>query len=312
MNRYLIALFTPDAYRPSAKATISALKQTNLAETDLVILDNGYENNFCHAEAMNAVLDYARDQWVFFVDDDVLIAQPDWLQHLAADAQQSNAAIVGCVHTFATGEVNHAGAIVHIDGSTELRRSPPEKVVFAPAVSSALIGIVPGSKLRFDTRYAKYQHDLDLCLQAWHSGFMVAITPGVTVVHQMAGYYATLGQPATAYQHDAAAFREKWQEFCADGLYNIPQLTEFRHLAAQPNWELRYNAASALQGSDRAASKRGFLEILAECPHHHLRAGAHYHLYEIGGDPEHLRQTLALNPLHVKARIALDNDISSG
>ncbi len=306
MNKYLVALCTPDAFRPSAKAAIAALKKTNLSSTDLIVLDNGYEQGFRHAEAMNAVLDYARDQWVFFLDDDVLIAQRDWLQQLVSDAETADATLIGCIHTFASGEVNHSGAIAHDDGSTELRRSPLEALTYMPALSSAALGITPGNDLRFDTCFEKYQHDLDLCLETWRRGYKVAISPRVTVVHTMADYFSTLSPPAVAYQHDAALFREKWQAYCADGLYRIPQLKKFATVAAEPNWESRYNQASALRSTDPASASNKFRVFIDHCPHAHLLAGAHFHLFGLHGQVEHLHECLALNPLHQKARQLLD------
>ncbi len=305
MNDKLIALCTPDAYRPSAKALIAGIKATNLANTDLIILDNGYDTDFQHAETMNAVLDYADDQWVFFIDDDVLIDTPDWLNTLVSTAQEMDAAVVGCTHTYRSGEINHSGALIHDDGSTELLREPFGMPRYVPAVSSAVVGVRPGTKLRFDTRYAKYQHDLDLCVSAWQQGLKVAVTPQLSVVHDMAGYYSTLSAPALAYQADSQLFRDKWASFCRDGLYRVTELEPFRSQACGPNWEVRYNQASACKRDDPTQAAHGFQAVAENCPYQHLVAGAHFHLFELTQDIDHLRSCVAINPLHGKAQSML-------
>lgn len=306
MNKYIIAVCTPDSFRPSAKALVSDLKKSNLAHTDLIVLDNGYENNFRHAETMNAVLDYAQDQWVIFIDDDVRLAQTDWIEQLVLSAQAMDAAIIGCVHTYASGEINHAGAIAHMDGSTELLRSAPVDNCYSVAVSSAIVGIRPDVTMRFDTQFEKYQHDLDLCLSAWQLDLKVAVTPRVTVVHEMAGYYSTLASPALAYERDSQVFKKKWGDFIQSELYRIPEISELAELARSPNWEVRYNAASALRAADPGSASVAFKDLVATCPHIHLKAGAHYHLFHLEEQKQHLIECLKLNPHHAKARELLD------
>lgn len=302
MNNYLIAICTPDSFRPSAKALISDLKKTNLACTDLLILDNCYESGFRHAEAMNAALNYAQDQWVFFLDDDVRIRQSNWIQELISASDSTGAEVIGCIHSHTSGEVNHAGAIVHIDGSTELLRVASDTPCFATAVSSAVVGVRPGTELRFDTQFEKYQHDLDLCLDAWRRGLKVALTPSLCVVHEMAGYYSTLEPPAIAYQRDAAIFKKKWADFISEKLYQISELAGLAELARSPNWEVVYNQASALRATDPAAASVAFRQLISVCPVVHFRAGAHYHLFHLEGKKEHLITCLELNPSHAKAR----------
>lgn len=301
MNDKLIAVCTPDAYRPSAKALIAGLKATNLARTDLVVLDNSYDSGFQHAETMNAVLDYANEQWVFFIDDDVLVDSIDWLDTLIAAADDLDAAVIGCTHTYRSGEINHSGALIHDDGSTELLRDTFARPRYVPAVSSAIVGIRPGTDLNFDTRYAKYQHDLDLCVSAWQKGLKVAITPQLSVVHDMAGYHSTLAAPAVAYQADSQLFRDKWATFCRDGLYLSAELEPFRPQASGPNWEVRYNAASASKRDDPTSAAQGFQAVVESCPYPHLVAGAHFHLFDLTRDIDHLRSCVAINPLHGKA-----------
>ena len=302
MNNYLIAICTPDSFRPSAKALITDLKKANLASADLLILDNCHESGFKHAEAMNAVLNYAQDQWVFFLDDDVRIRQSNWIRELVSASDSSGAEVVGCIHTHPSGEVNHAGAIVHLDGSTELLRVTYDTPRFVAAVSSAVVGVRPGTQLRFDTQFEKYQHDLDFCLEAWKRGLKVALTPTLSVVHEMAGYYSTLEPPAIAYQRDAAKFQKKWADFTRERLYQLSELASLAELARSPNWEVAYNQASALSAPHPAAASAAFRQLISVCPVDHFRAGSHYHLFRLEGKKEHLIMCLELNPSHIKAR----------
>ncbi len=302
MKEILIVLCTPDMHRPAAKRGLHALKQTDLTRAELLIQDNAYHDRFHHAAVMDDMLAYAAGRSVVFMDDDVVVRDREWIRKLTDAAATADAAVTGCLHTFAGGEPQHAGILVYEDATTELLRTPPDAgSIYTPAVSSALVLVRNRDGLRFDRQFEKYQHDVDLCLEAWANGRFVACATDLVVVHEQAEYMRQKPEFREVLSRDVDRLREKWAAFARSALYARRELAAFVRLAAQTNWERRYNEASRLTSHDPDGSASLFRRLIDECPHAWHRAGAYFHLYRMERRPELLEACVRENPHHVKA-----------
>ncbi len=309
MKKILIILCTPDMHRPVARTCTEHIKSTDLSQAELVVVDNAYDNDFRHPATMNRFLKCAESQAVIFVDDDVFINDYNWISKLLATALKSQAAITGCVHRFRSGEVNHTGVLVHKDASTELmRRAIPGSKEFAyvPALSSAVMLITAPDRLIFDGNFQKYQHDIDICLNAWQQGEKVVCTPDLEVVHIQGEFMSTKTNSRDLFAQDDGYFRKKWQEYTRNGLYGIPELEGYAPLAETVNWEKRYNDATLLAQTEPRSAIAMFREIISDCPYDWRKGSAYYHLYHLEQKPSHLEQCVALYPDHVKAQAELN------
>lgn len=304
MNKYLAVLCTPSIYHPNALRSINSLKLTNLKDVELVIADNCNDLDFRHAKVMQEYLYYASGGPVIFLDDDIVINDPDWIEKLVKCAEKTGAAIVGCIHTYPSGEVNHEGILVYHDGSTELLRERIEKSpnnYYVPAVSSAAMLVTETNALSFDTAFAKYQHDVDLCLSAWTKGFKVARTSELKIVHQLGGFASGVDGFRDLYLSDSSYLQKKWKNFVSRKLYQKPEIASFSELAEEFNWERFYNEASFLSASDPKKAVWMFSKIVKDCPFRWRRSGAYFHLYKLEGDHKNLQHCVQLNGLHQAA-----------
>ena len=309
MKDVLVVVCTPDLRRESARRCIESVRATDLGRAELLVVDNAFDPAFHHAATMEQIRVLAGDRPVVFLDDDVEIDTPDWLARLFATRDATDALVVGCRHRSPGGEPNHVGALVFEDGSTEILCERPAAAgpgPFVPAVSSAVVLLPEPSRVAFDLRFAKYQHDLDLGMQAWRQGRRVACCDELEVVHVMGGYAMSRPEVFNRFWPDAFAFRDKWAAFAAGGLYDRPELAGFAASARGTNWLVLYNHASSVQRSDPDAARRAFWRIARECPTPERAAGAYFHLYEIDGDPVCLEACLEREPAHRKARELLE------
>ena len=309
MKDVLIAVCTPDTENPAARRCLAALMATRLDRAELVIADNRRDPAFSHPVTMDLLSRVAAGRPMVFMDDDVIVEEPDWLDLLLAEAKANGAAVVGAVHAYESGEVNHTGILVHADCTTRLMRERPEGAVetpFAPAVSSALVLVKEPDRLKFDTSYRKYQHDTDVCLAAWKGGCRVVCARGLTVTHAIGGTMGGAAGFRAVYAGDAARLKKKWGAYVASGLYDLPELAPYREAASLRNYEAEYNRAALLMESDRADAVRAFGEFLASGAPASMLGSAHYHLYGLTGDAAHLTACVALYPGHAVARAELE------
>ena len=304
MKEVVIALCTPDLNRPMARRAIEAVRATDLRRAELMILDNAYDAHFHHPTVMQEMLVYASGRPVIFMDDDAVVRQTDWIDRLFDTATLAQAAVVGCVHTAPSGEINHTGMLVYSDGTTTQARESArsgQPFIYAPSVSSAVVLVMNNRGLEFDRQYEKYHHDTDIGIAAWHQGQKVACALGLEVMHVQADYASRVSDVAALFARDLERFRAKWGGYITSGLYARSELASWKPLAEAPNWDGVYNEASRAKSTDPSAAREQFASLIERCPNAWHRAGAHYHLYTLDGRREHLEKCVAENPRHLKA-----------
>ncbi len=310
MKELTILLCTPDMHRPVARRCIEFVKKTDLSRAELIIADNAYDSEFNHAKVMDSYIEYAGKRPMIFMDDDIVINDYDWISKLLDTCSKAQASIAGSIHRYETGEVNHLGIIIHLDGTPELIRNEPSGengFLYAPAVSSALMLIMNPLEHNFDTAYVKYQHDVDICMEAWKRGERTACALDLTITHHLTEYTSKLGNSKRNFEEDTIRFGNKWKEFVNKGLYDRDELAGYREIAGQRNWTIFYNKGSRIEENHPEEAKEIFRTVTKECPFNWLKAGAFLHLYNIDGNREHLKECLTYNPRHLKAREILNN-----
>ncbi len=314
MKDVRIILCTPDINRPVTRKAIDHLKNTDLSRAELLVIDNCFDADFRHAVTMDSFLRTAESKSIIFLDDDVFIGDSDWISKLTETARTSNASIVGCSHTFAGGEINHRGILVYKNATTEMMRSTVAKngnYAYVPALSSAVMLVTEPEHFFFDKSFSKYQHDTDICLQAWKQGEKVACALNLEVIHIQGDYMSTNKDFRMLQNTDDSYFQQKWQSFTTDSLYENPELKNYASLAEAVNWEKLYNEATLLLATDPETSVRILREIIENCPYDWRAGSAYYHLYRIEGKQSHLENCIQLYPYHVKAQSELSELIQN-
>jgi GT2 family glycosyltransferase len=139
----------------------------------------------------------AGGEFLLFLNNDVEVLRPDWLQRLLGVARRPDVGIVGATLLYPDRTIQHAGLFPRPDGQWVhgYRGLPADAagdqdelrcVRTVPAVTGAclLIGRVFFWSLGgFDERLPTTYNDIDLCCRARARGRLVAVTPHATLLH---------------------------------------------------------------------------------------------------------------------------------
>jgi len=309
----LIFMCTPDMHRLTARRAVNSVKSTDLRRAEFILLDNRFDPGFSHPVLMQDMLGFASraGKNVVFLDDDVEIYDYDWLARLYAASTALGADIVGCTHTFEDGGVNHEGYFINPLGVSEpitdfayAHENIRDGAVYVPTLCSAVMLVVNPDRYYFDTGFKKYQHDLDICMQAWQNGYKTACVLTLRVMHNL-GYTAAANPNFSGiYYGDAAYLAKKWAAFIP-GMSDIPELSQYRGFGQNSTWDKFYNNATRVRHIDKDKAREMFRRVAEDCYNEKYRAGAFYHLYQLEGGASHLEACLRANPCHNAAREAL-------
>ncbi|MCY3024422.1 MAG: glycosyltransferase, partial [Planctomycetota bacterium] len=167
-----------------------------------------------------------------FLNDDIEIITPDWLECLLEFSQQPEIAAVGAKLLFPDGRLQHAGVAI--------REGNPDHPYYGAAGDDPgyfLSNVVPrnysavtGACLMtradvfralggFDERFHLNYNDVDYCLRAVSSGRRVVCTPYAQCYHHESV------SKAGVFPEELARFRERWPQWCErDPFFNAHAL----------------------------------------------------------------------------------------
>jgi GT2 family glycosyltransferase len=200
------------------------------------------EKPFSYARSCNAGADAARGEILVMLNNDTEVLEPSWLEVLAAEAQQPEVGVVGCLLLYPDRiTVQHAGiglgiktvagnslSGLRLDGRLTrtqqlmlwTRRATTAVTAACIAVRKAVYDQVGG----FDPELRITFNDVDLCLRIAALGYRSVYTPDVRLLHHESKTIAPT-RDWTELFAAADLFRSRW----ADVIARDPQLN--RHLA---------------------------------------------------------------------------------
>lgn len=314
MKDTILCLCSPDIDRLNARRAIASVKSTDLSRAELYVLDNAFDPSFNHSMVMNDILAHGArtGRSVVILDDDVEIYRHDWLDRLHEAGADLDADIVGCVHTDDHGEINHMGEVVCADGFTEsisdFTYDPAyvtNRATCVPTLCSAIVLVRHCDRYRTDVGFHKYKQDLDLCMQAWMQGRRVGLALDLRLTHNRGFTGERSPRFAQLLAEDSVRFARKWVP-SLDRLYDIPELRQYRRLGAETSWRRVFMKAARYREVDAAEAIALYRQIVTDCFDPELVVAAHFHLYSLTGDVQHLVACNSINPCHVAARQRLE------
>jgi GT2 family glycosyltransferase len=180
VKKATILLCTPDIQSETTERCLNSLvKHTYSRLYTLVVADNNWDPKFSHPREINKCLKTLDTDYLVCIDDDIVLT-PGWLEALLEVAEKDpSIGVVGCVHTYADGSINHSGGtLFSASGSIRIRQAvaPIASVEYTPYVCSAC-ALIRKTPLLFDETYAKYQFETDYCCRLWEAGLRVAVSP---------------------------------------------------------------------------------------------------------------------------------------
>ena len=192
-----------------------------------------YESPFNWSKTMNQGAALAQGEHLLFLNDDVEVLTPDWLERMLEFSQQPAVGAVGAKLFFPSGRIQHAGVAV-LDGR-------PQHSFYAhhgehpgyfnnlvvPRNCSAVTGAclmtradVFHSAGGFDEALPLNYNDVDYCLRLNASGRRVVCTPYARLYHHELGTRA-----AGVRAEEREALRRRWGKAWAEDPYYNPNLS---------------------------------------------------------------------------------------
>jgi len=174
----------------------------------------------------NIAAEEASGDYLLFLNDDIEIIQPDWLEAMLEETLDPTVGIVGPQLLYPDGKVQHAGLFL-----SELGRArhafrfsnDDDPGPFGLALTRRnVIGLTGACILmrrevfenagRFDEVHTIVNNDLDFCLKVHEQGLWNVYTPFAQLIHHELASRAELKD-----DHDRTAFNERWASLFLKG-----------------------------------------------------------------------------------------------
>lgn len=243
---------------------VSIVERSTYTNYEIVVVDNDdlrsetlaaltkYPIKFIHytepvfnvAAKMNLGAKLSSGEYLLFLNDDIEVISPDWIEAMLSSAQRRGVGAVGAKLLFEDGTLQHVG-VAFCNGLPEhIRRGYPgdEAGYFFSSTAQRNYLAVTGACILlgrslfqevggFDEAFAVSYNDIDLCLKIWQRGCRNVYTGQAMLYHFESQSYKREG--ATTHEHDL--FLQRWAETVGRDPYYSHY---FR--ADPPNFELRY------------------------------------------------------------------------
>ena len=182
----------------------------------------------------NLAAEAASGEFLLFLNDDIEILEPDWLELLLQQAQRPEVGAVGPLLLYPDRRIQHAGLFLSAMGQGRhafryLAEDQPG--YFGLARTQRNVIALTGACLMtrretFDTlggfneAHLVVNNDLDYCLRAREMGLVAVFTPHTRLIH-----YETVSRAGMPDEYDAAVFDGKWRDlFLAGDPFLSPHL----------------------------------------------------------------------------------------
>lgn len=184
----------------------------------------------------NAAVAASDGEFLLFLNDDIEIIQPDWLDAMLEAAAWSGTGIVGARLLYPNRSVQHAGMFLGDGmGRHAFRHADQhDPGYFGLAQTTREVTAVTGACMlvrrevfealgRFDESHDIINNDLDFCLRAQRAGWRTVYTPHATLIH-----HELVSRGHLSDDFDATRFTGAWQtRFAAGDPYFNPHLSRY-------------------------------------------------------------------------------------
>jgi GT2 family glycosyltransferase len=197
--------------RPETRAGLAALD-------DARVRIESYRLPLNIAAKMNAATAMTHGEQLIFLNDDIEVITPDWIEAMLEFSQQPEIGAVGAKLLFPSGVIQHAGMAVADRVPIILSRWAPRDStgyfgnLAVPCNYSSLIGACLMTRRErfeavggFDERMPFLWHDLDYCFQVRARGARVVFTPYAELYH-----FETASRPAAFRAVETLVMARKW------------------------------------------------------------------------------------------------------
>ena len=230
----------------------SIMKKTSYDNYEIIIVENNSEKNatfayyeklkqnkaikivhwegngFNYSEICNFGVQYATGKQLVFLNNDIVVISPSWIEEMLMYGQRNDVGIVGIKLLFLNGTIQHAGVILGMGGiAGHVYLGAPRDaqgymmklqiVQNVSAVSAACMMIRRSvfEEVGFlDPEFSSSYNDIDLCLKVRKAGYLIVWTPYAEAYHlesKTRGYDTTLYKKRLL-AREADLFKNRWGE----------------------------------------------------------------------------------------------------
>jgi GT2 family glycosyltransferase len=220
-GRPIVSIVIPNrnAATVLGKCLAGLTEQTGYPHREVIVVDNGstdadvlelydslerrglgrivrFDRPFNFSAACNAGAAAARGDLLLFLNNDIEVIEPDWLEELIRWAQRPAIGIVGAQLLYPDRRIQHAGVVFGIGlvGHIFAGAAPSVTGVFGSPESYRNYLAVTGAcqMMRrnvferlggYDERFRLSFSDVVFCMEAWKAGLRVVYTPHARLVH---------------------------------------------------------------------------------------------------------------------------------
>lgn len=173
----------------------------------------------------------ASGEYLLFLNDDIQIVDPNWLERLVENAQRPEVGLVGARLLYPDGRVQHGGMFLTYNNIARHAfrfEAKTEGGYFGLALSQRNVMAVTGACMMtrrdvynavggFDEHHSVVNNDLDFCLRIWAQGRLVVLVSETEIIHHELASRANMPDI-----FDNVSFEARWGEAFAlgDPFYN--------------------------------------------------------------------------------------------
>lgn len=201
-----------------------------------------WTKEFNYASVNNFAAQEARGEILLFLNNDMEVITPDWIEEMLCHALRPGVGVVGAKLYFPDGKIQHGGVILGMRGIADHahRFEPRESIGYQHRlIATQNLSAVTGACMMmradlfrklggFDERFVLAFNDIDLCLKARAEGYLVVWTPFAELYHHESKTRGLDISPTKfrRLQNEISVFQSKWgkQLVTGDPYYN-PNLT---------------------------------------------------------------------------------------
>jgi ADP-heptose:LPS heptosyltransferase/GT2 family glycosyltransferase len=167
----------------------------------------------------NAGARAATGEYLLFLNDDIEVRDPNWLDALLEHAQDPGVGVVGARLLYPDGKVQHGGqylADTHARHAFRFADAANPGPFGIATVAREMISVTGACQMvradvfarlgGYDEAHSVVNNDLDFCLRSWQAGLAVIFTPHVSLIHHELASRASLQD-----SYDEDRFEGSWR-----------------------------------------------------------------------------------------------------
>ena len=187
-----------------------------------------WEKEFNYSAINNFAAEEAQGEYLLFLNNDVEILTPDWIEEMLQNCQQENVAAVGAKLYYPDDTIQHAGVVLGLGGIAghimccASREDPGYfgRMISVQEISAVTAACMMVKKSEFDSvkgfdeTFQVAFNDIDLCMKFRAAGKKIVFTPYAELYHYESKSRGLEDTPEKQFRFDKEVkrFQEKWAQ----------------------------------------------------------------------------------------------------